>query len=153
MSIKQIYRTHKLRLQQLDYTCGPVSLLNVLAAKGQTGHGERELAALCKARPDFGTSNADLVKAAEHLGLEILEAADRADISRLEAYLDKNAYVIVCYISLGGGGHYSIVKEHDAQALYLLDCSYGLIRIEKATFLKCWRNKQEPAERWFMAIA
>lgn len=140
-------------MQKEDYTCGPVTLLNVLVAKGRTDHDEPELSRLCQAKPDTGTTNADMVKVAKELGLEILETGASADIDCLETYLDKGAHVIICYISLSGGGHYSIIKEYDDKAFYLLDCSYGLIRIEKPTLLKRWRNRHEAAERWFMAIA
>ena len=136
-----------------DHTCGPVTLFNVLVASGRTEHDEPELARLCQAKPDTGTTNADMVKAAKDLGLEILETGSEADIGQLEARLGKSAHVIVCYISLSGGGHYSIIQEYDDKAFCLLDCSCGLIRTEKPAFLKRRRNRREAAERWFMAIA
>ena len=152
MLISKIYQDKGLHIQQLNYTCGPVSLLNVLTLKGDKSHSETELARLCKAEAGRGTDTIDMVTAAKELGLEVAEAKPNAEISDLEGHLDAAAYPIVCYRSLGGGGHYSIVAEYDQEALYLFDCSYGLIRIDKATFYKCWRNKNEPLKRWFMAV-
>ena len=152
MSIKAVYQDQKLHIQELDYTCGPVTLLNVLSLKGNNNHDEFELAEACQAKPESGTPNTMMVKTASKLGLEVLEAKKEAEIKDLEDYLKQSAHVIVCYRSLGGGGHYSIVAESDQKALYLFDCAYGLIRIEKPTFYKRWRNKHEPIKRWFMAI-
>ena len=152
MLISKIYQEWGLHIQQLDYSCGPVSLLNVLALKGDKSRSETELAKLCKAEPNRGTDTIDLVAAARDIGLEVVEVKQDADISDLESHLNAAVYPIVCYRSLGGGGHYSIVTEYDDKALYLFDCSYGLIRIEKDTFYKVWRNKHEPLKRWFMAI-
>ena len=154
MPIKQLFKNQNLHIQKLNYTCGPVSLLNVLAAKGAAGnHSEESLAQLCGAKPGFGTSNEAMVETAGKLGLEVLEAAESADLGQVEEYLDRGACVIVCYLCLSGGGHYAVATEHDEAALYFLDCTHGLLRIEKDNFIGRWRNKHEPTERWFMAIA
>lgn len=152
MNIKQTYDDYGLHIQQLDFTCGPVSLWNVLALKGIPGYSERELAALCKSEPGFGTSNEMMVQAAAKLGLDVAEAKAPGEIAELEQHIDESHFVIVCYLCLSGGGHYSIISQYDTHAVYLRDCTHGLLRINKPTFYDRWRNGDEPVERWFMAI-
>ena len=152
MQISKIYQDKGLHIQQLGYSCGPVCLLNVLSLKGDNNHSEMELAKLCQAEPNRGTDTSDMVRAANQLGLQVIEAKQDAKISDLEHHIDNSNYPIVCYISLSGSGHYSIVSEYDSEAVYLFDCCYGLIRIEKPTFDKHWHNGNEPIKRWFMAI-
>ena len=152
-SIRKIYQDIGLHIQKLDYTCGPVSLLNVLSLRGDDrGRSEEQLASLCRAKPATGTSNKDMVRAAEALGLAVVETKQEAEISELEGQLDGGAYPIVGYRSLGGGGHYAVVIEYDQEALYLFDCAYGLLRIEKPIFRKRWRGQHDPAKRWFLAV-
>ena len=151
VSISRIFAAESLHIQRADFTCGPVTLLNVLAMRGDHSRTEDELAELCQARPGFGTSNEAMAVAAEHLGMVVVAVREDAAVADLERHIDDGAHVIVCYLALSGSGHYSIVSGHDERALYLHDCSYGLIRIEKATFERRWRNLDEPVERWFMA--
>ena len=151
VSISQIFAVENLHIQRGDSNCGPVTLLNVLAMQGDHSRTENELADLCQTQPGFGTSNEMMVAAAKQLGMEIVAVQEDAAIGDLERHIDDVAHVIVCYLSLSASGHYSIVSEYDDKALYLHDCCYGLIRIEKETFEARWRNLDEPAERWFMA--
>ena len=150
VSITRIFEAESLHIQQADWTCGPVTLLNVLAMRGDHSHTETELAELCHARPGFGTSNEMMVVAAKQLGLEVVVVQEDAAVEDLERHIDGGSHVIVCYLALSGSGHYSIVAGYDERALYLRDCSYGLIRIGKETFEGRWRNQDEPAERWLM---
>jgi len=42
MQIKKIFENNHLVLQEADFTCGPVALLNILALKGDSSHGEEK---------------------------------------------------------------------------------------------------------------
>ena len=154
MNIKDIYAQNGLAIQKADYTCGPVSLLNVLRMKGDTSHSEEEVAKLCKAKPGSGTDNKALVNAAKELGLNIIEEKKDASIDDLERNIDAGSYVIVNYFeAFSQDGHFSIVTNYDNRSLYIADCYDGLLRIEKKYFKNWWHNSDKTLHGWYVALA
>lgn len=153
MKIKQIYSDNNLAIQQKPYTCGPVSLLNVLQLKGDFSRTEDELAELCDAKPEIGTSNENMVKVAKQIDLGVIEVKQDASVEDLERSIDQGLSVIICYRHLySGGGHYGLITEHDEKAFYFRDCSYGFIRICKEDLKKFWYNQDKTVHGWFMAV-
>lgn len=151
MNVKDIFTSNNLAIQQTSYTCGPASLLNVLLLKGDSSHTESELAKLCDCKPKVGTSNANLVKAAKAIGLEVVEAKDQAAIEDIERHIDNGECVIACYhYAYSGEGHYAVVTEYDDEALYFRDCTSGFFRLKKKYFDKFWYGDE--SRRWLMAV-
>lgn len=153
MKITDIYRNNNLHIQVANYTCGPVSLLNILRMKGDASYSEDELAVICKAVPGKGTTNDNMVAAAKKIGLEVIETKANSQISDIERHIDNGDYVIINYFeAFSEDGHYSIAAEYDDKALYIADCYDGLIRIEKKYFPKWWHNSDNTIQGWFMAV-
>jgi predicted double-glycine peptidase len=153
MKIKRLFADNNLIIQQKSYTCGPVSLLNVLRLKGDSSYSEDEQAELCEAKQGVGTSHANLVKVARSIGLEVIAEKEQATIADLEQSLDKGHYVIVNYLYLySDEGHYGLITEYDDEAFYFRDCSYGFIRLHKSDFDNAWWNQKKTIHGWFMAI-
>jgi hypothetical protein len=67
MNVKDIFDDNHVVIQQGQSNCGPAALLNVLHLKGDFSHTEEELAQLCDAKVDYGTTPDNLVKAAKQL--------------------------------------------------------------------------------------
>jgi predicted double-glycine peptidase len=153
MKITQIFDDNHLAFQEAEYTCGPVTLMNLLRLKGDFSHSEAELAKLCKTKPDPGTLEEDMVAAAKTLGLDVVEAKEGATIKELEQHIDNGEFVIVCYFhAFAGEGHYGLVTEYDDKAVYLRDCSLGFIRLKKQYFEKYWHDHDGSVKRWLMAV-
>lgn len=153
MKITDIYKQNNLQIQVANYTCGPVSLLNVLRMKGDQSQSEESLTKLTKAIPGEGTYPPLMEAAAKELGLEITEAKFNAEIADLEKHLDAGDYVIINYFeAFSEDGHFSVVVEHDDRAIYIADCYIGLIRIEKKYFPKWWHSSDGSTQGWFMAV-
>lgn len=151
-TIKQIFADNNLAIQQLSYSCGPVSLLNILYQKGDFSHTEEELAELCDAKPGIGTANETLVKVAEDIGLEVAEVKQDANVSDIERNIDTGRFVIVNYFSAySGNGHYSIISEYDDRSLYFRDCSRGFFVLDKDEFENFWYNQNKTIYGWYMA--
>ena len=112
MNIKNIFSNEHLVIQELSYTCGPVALLNILHLKDDFTHNEKELAELCNAKTGIGTTNENLVKAAQKIGLELIEEKSNATVQDIQRNIDNGAYVIICYANAySGNGHYTVVTE------------------------------------------
>jgi len=153
MRAKAVIQNNGLIIQKANYTCGPVSLLNVLRLKGDGAYSEPELAQICKARPGSGTDNNDLVVAAKQIGLEVVEVRQNATIADIERHLDNAAYVIINYFeAFSQDGHYSVVTDYDEHALYIADCYDGFLRITKKYFPRWWHNSDGSIVGWFMAL-
>lgn len=153
MKIKQIYSDNNLSIQQKPYTCGPVSLLNVLQLQGDFSRTEDELANLCEAKPEIGTSNENMLRVAKEIGLHVVETKQDATIEDLERNIDQGLSVIVCYYHVyAGAGHYGLITEYDDKAFYFRDCSYGFIRIWKDDLKKFWYNQDKTVHGWFMSV-
>lgn len=153
MKIKQIYSDNNLAIQQKPYTCGPVSLLNVLHLKGDFSRTEDELAELCDAKPGIGTSNDAMIKVAKQINLDVIEVKQDASIENLERNIDQGLSVIICYNhAYAGEGHYGLITEYDEKVFYFRDCSYGFIRIWKEDLQKFWYNQDKTVYGWFMSI-
>lgn len=152
MTIKQLYTDNNLNIQEAEYTCGPVTLLNVLRLKGNSSHTEEELAKKCKSGPEHGTLNKDLVRVAKEIGIEVIEAKEGGTIADIEHHLDNGAYVIVCYQHLyADDGHYSVITEHDDVSFYFRDCSYGFFRLKKKYLPKAWYGSSG-SQQWYAAV-
>ena len=149
MNIRRIYQDNNLHIQQTNYTCGPCALLNILLLKGGNSHDEQTIASLCAAKPGIGTENEALLAAAQELGLKVVLSKANADLSDIENHLDQDHYVVVNYLhAFGGGGHYGLITEYDADSFYLRDSSFGFLRLKKQDFLKHWYNSDKTIPRW-----
>lgn len=152
MQIKEIFKKHDLSIQNSLFSCGPVSLLNILQKKNQNLYCEEDITKLCKTTT-AGTVNQDLINAAKKVGLEIIEELQGASIEDIERHLEKNHFVIVNYIqAFSGEGHYAVACEADENALYLRDSSLGFVRIKKKDFIKFWHNNDKSIKGWLLAV-
>ena len=153
MRIQTILAEHNVHIQELSYSCGPCSILNVLHLKGDFSQSEESPTQLCGAVKGVGTSNGSLVDGCLQVGLEVMETKNDAELKDIEKNIDQGYYVIVNYFdAFSGAGHYSIVTDYDEEAVYILDCSFGLFRLEKKDFLKHWHNKSKSIFRWYVAL-
>ncbi|MEX2043670.1 MAG: cysteine peptidase family C39 domain-containing protein [Patescibacteria group bacterium] len=153
MKVKNIFKEHGLYIQKESYSCGPCSILNVLRLKGDFSRNEYELIKLCDAKPNRGTSRANMVKVANDVGLKVIEETEEASTKDLERNLGKGAYVIIAYWhAYDEVGHYGLITDYDDEAFYFADCDFGFIRIWKENLGKFWHNTDKTAHRWFMAV-
>ena len=152
MLVTDIYIRHNLHLQIGESNCGPAALLNVLRFEGRDDHSEDELAELC-GTDQTGTTNENLVSAAGHVGLEIVDTRTGASLDGPARLLRDGCYVIVNYFcAFSGGGHYAPIIESDESAVYLFDSSYGLFRLSNHEFEPYWHNKNGDVRRWLLAV-
>jgi len=152
MNIKDIFAENHVVIQKESFTCGPCSLLNVLALKGDMSHDELELAERCGATPGVGSSHEDMVRVAREVGLVVIEEKSHATIEDIKRNIDDGAIIIVNFIDqYSGNGHYAVVTEYDEQALYLRDCTSGLFRLMEEYFVNCWRSG-DGIPHWYMSI-
>lgn len=129
-----------------------MSLLNILRLKGNPDYDELSLTKLCNALPGKGTTHENLVTAAECIGLECVEEKERGTVSDLERLIDGGNYVIINYlVAFSDSGHYTVVTNYDAEALYFYDCSYGFMRFEKEYLKKFWISK-DSIPQWYAAF-
>ena len=153
MTVQEIFAENDVVIQEGDYTCGPVAILNALHLKGDFSHNEEELAVLCDAKPGIGTTNEAIVKVAEQVGLEVIEEKSNAALEDIERNIDQGAYVIVCYLNaFSGNGHYTVITGYDDRAFYCVDSSYGLPRFYKPFFDKYWYGSDKSSVRWYAAV-
>lgn len=156
MSVKGLFTDNRVAIQNTTYTCGPTALLNILHLKDIFSRTEEELAKFCDTKPDVGTSNENLVKAAKEIGLEVLEVKSNADISDIERHIDDGVYVIICYANaFSGNGHYAVITDYDKQAVYCRDSNFGLFRFRKEYLDKFWHGQRDASagsNRWYMAV-
>lgn len=157
MNVKDIFDKNKLAIQQESYTCGPVALLNILHMKNDFSYNEEELARLCDARVGYGTTPENLVKAAQKLGLEVVEEKSNGNVEDIQRNIDMGAYVIILYKNaFSGNSHYTVVTKYDDKALYCRDSAFGLLRFSKEYLEKFWHGVTHDASRnskqWFMAL-
>ncbi len=156
MSVKKLLSDNNVSIQETTYTCGPTALLNILHLKNKFSLNEAELAKTCEAKPGIGTSNENLVKAAQKIGLEVIEVKSPAEISDIERNIDNGAYVIICYANaFSGNGHYTVVTDYDKNAIYCRDSNFGLFRFRKEYLDKFWYGQKDASvgsNRWYMAI-
>ncbi len=154
MNIPQLYIDHNFAFQQLGYTCGPVTLLNILRQRGDKSRSEEELASLCNALPGTGTTNDALVGAAKSVGLAVVAQKANAALDDIERHIDEAHAVIVNYFyAFSDEGHYAQVAGYDDYALYLADPTAGYMRIRKEYFVNHWHSQAGDIVRWFAAVA
>lgn len=153
MNTKQIFQVNNLQIQIANYTCGPVSLLNILRLKGDMSYTEDELSILCQSKPITGTENSVLVKVARKINLDIIEEKYNAEILDIERNINNGAYVVVNYFEpFTGESHYSVITNYDKKSLYFADCYLGYLRIEKWCFKKWWHNADNSIIGWYFAV-
>lgn len=156
MDVKDIFSDNKLAIQEASYTCGPVALLNALHLKNDFSRNEDELAQICKAKPGIGTTNENLVKAAQAVGFTVVEEKSDASVEDIERNIDSGSYVIICYANaFSGNGHYTLVTKYDDRALYCRDSAFGLFRFSKEYLINFWHGQRDAStgsNHWYMAI-
>lgn len=156
MNVRGIFSDNHLVIQELPFTYGPVALLNALHLKGDFSRTEDELAKLCDAKEHFGTTNENLVKAAQEIGFKLVEDKSNATVEDIQRNLDNGAYVIICYKNAySGNGHYTVVTEYDDQALYCRDSAFGFFRLSKEYLEKFWHGSTDASsgsKQWYMAV-
>ena len=154
ISVKEIYKKYNLHIQELPYSCGAVSLLNILHLKGSFDHTEESLVELCNARPGVGTDQPDLVTAVQALELlEVVEEKYGANLDDIRRHVDAGYYVIVNYSAgFSDSGHFAVVIEYDENAFYLFDSSYGFLRLENNGLESRWYNSDKTIKKWLLAI-
>jgi hypothetical protein len=156
MGVKSLLSDNHVAIQETTYTCGPVALLNVLHLKDDFSRTEEELAKICGAQPGVGTSNENLFKAAQEVGIKVIEVKSDATISDIERNIDNGAYVIICYANaFSGNGHYAVVTDYDKRAIYCRDSNFGLFRFRKEYLDKFWHGQRDASigsNRWYMAV-
>ena len=144
-------------IQQGQSNCGPAALLNVLHLKDDFTHNEEELAQLCEAKVGYGTTPENLVKAAQRLGIEVVEEKPNGTVEDIERNIDVGAYVIMLYSNAySGNSHYTVITEHDDRALYCRDSGFGLFRFSKEYLEKFWHGNSHDAsqdsKQWYVAV-
>lgn len=156
MSVKKILADNDVAIQETSYTCGPTALLNVLHLKNDFSRTEEELAKICKAKPGMGTNNENLAKAAQEIGLEVIEVKSDAEVSDIERNIDAGAYVIMCYANaFSGNGHYTVITDYDKRAIYCRDSNFGLLRFSKEYLDRFWHGQRDAStgsNRWYLAV-
>jgi predicted double-glycine peptidase len=153
MRVKDILTTYHLAIQEASFSCGPVSILNVLRLKGDFSHNEEELIKLCDAKLGIGSSNENVVKAAKLVGLKVVEEKTDASIADLEKQLDTGAYIIINYChAFSDLGHYAVITDYDNEALYFADSSLGFLRLRKNYLEKFWYNSDKTIYGWYVAL-
>lgn len=153
MNIRKLYQDNRHAFQTVGFSCGPVTLLNILRQRGDMSHTEEELIELCKADAVTGTTNDNLITAARTLGFTIVEERDKATVKDIERQLDEDNMVVVNYFyAFSNEGHYAQVAEYDDKAFYLIDPTAGYMRIKKEYFVTNWHSQDGTITGWFMAI-
>ena len=153
MNIPELLTEQGVHIQKLSYSCGPCSILNVLHIKGDFSQTEEGLTELCQALPGKGSKRDKVVSACQSVGLEVLESREGGVVEDIEGHLDAGAYVIVNYYhAFNGDGHYSVITDYDDRAVYIMDCSLGLIRLLKEDFAKYWYNSDKTVFGWYVAV-
>lgn len=154
MKLTRLYKDNNHAFQQAGYTCGPVTLLNILRQKGDNTHTEEDIAQTCHAVQGQGTTNDNLIKAAESFRLKIVETKADARAEDIERHVDQGNYVVVNYFyAFSGEGHYAEIADYDERAFYLIDPTAGYMRIRKEYFVNYWYNHDKTIAKWFLAVA
>ena len=152
MNSNSMNTAHTPLLQTTDYTCGPVSLLNILRMKGDSSYSEQELATMCGAT-ETGTDNAALVNLAKRIGLQVVEEKRAGALTDIQRHIDSGSFVIVNYfLTSRGFGHFSVVIGYDDETLYLADSYVGHLRIEKKNFSQHWHDTDKTLMGWYVAL-
>jgi predicted double-glycine peptidase len=153
MLIQDILSQNNIVIQEGAYTCGPCTILNVLRLKGDLSFSESELSELCEAKPCIGTTNEKIVDVVKKVGLDAIEEKRDSSLLDIERNLDQGAYVIVCYThAFAGEGHYAVIASHDENAFYLVDPSFGFLRLRKEYLEKFWFNSDSSIHGWYLAV-
>jgi ribosomal protein S18 acetylase RimI-like enzyme len=164
INIPSLYAELGVHIQELPYTCAQGAILGILNNK-KVNHSwnETDLAELCGAREGVGTPDkGKLLEACEETGLEVVESKQDASIDDIEHHIKANSddikdpdnvFVIVNYIdAFAGVGHYGAIFQQDEKAFYLVDPTFGLLRLEKPDFEANWHNTSGEIQHWFAAV-
>lgn len=146
--IKKVY------IQDLDYSCGPCCIINILQLRnGDSSFTETELSRICQSTEADGTSPAGMMLGLAAANLELVEAKEQATLDDIRQHLDQGHVVIVNFMHLyADEGHYAVVVSYDDYALYLIDSSYGQIRLDFEDFEKAWYDRESGRKRYMIAV-
>jgi ABC-type bacteriocin/lantibiotic exporter with double-glycine peptidase domain len=157
MNVKDIFADNHLVIQEGQSNCGPAALLNILHLKDDFSHNEEELAQLCEAKVGHGTTPENLVKAAQKLGLEVVEEKSNGTVEDIQRNIDTKSFVIILYKNaFSGHSHYTVVTKYDDLALYCRDSAFGLLRFSKEYLDRFWHGVDHDASKgskqWYIAV-
>lgn len=157
MNVKGIFVDNHLVIQHGQSNCGPAALLNILHLKEDFSRTEEELARICEAKLGYGTTPENLVRAAQKIGLEVVEERSNARLQDIHQNIDKGAYVVILSAAtFSGNSHYTVVTEYDDKAIYCRDSAYGFLRLSEEYLEKLWHGVDHDAshgsQRWYMAV-
>lgn len=157
MDVKKIFSDNHVVIQEGRSNCGPAALLNVLHLKGDFSHTEEELAQLCKTKVGYGTTPENIVKAAQQLGLELVEEKPEGNVNDIERNIDAGHFVIILYNNAySGNSHYTVITEYDDGAVYCRDSAFGFFRFSKENLEKFWHgvahDASQNSKQWYMAV-
>ncbi len=139
--------------------CGPASLKILLSHYGKE-YTETELAQLCLATAEHGTSHKDLIQAIKKLGGDPIEKAG-ATIDEIKAYVDQDIPVIVGWWSADNDpdDHFSVVYAVDEKGISMMDpeLDEGTRTLSHKAFEQVWYDFDGPenkrVDRWMVAVA
>ncbi len=154
MNIKKVLSDYNIHQQVLPYSCGPCTIMNILRMKGDFSRSEDEMVKICEAIPGRGTPQPNMLKACKEVGVEVVESKGNASMQDIERNIDKGLYVILNYFNaFSGNGHYSFVTDYDDDAIYIADCSLGLLRLRKERLEKNWYGTaDDDVKQWYAAV-
>jgi ABC-type bacteriocin/lantibiotic exporter with double-glycine peptidase domain len=129
--------------------CAPATLKMLLTFFNLNGQelSDLELAKVCGTDPHVGTTNRQMIEAAEKFGLKCEEKYN-ASFEDIDKALNRGNPVVVDYFTPGRtdrglgempDGHYSICVDLDEKYIYLQDPEIGGLRkILREDFLRVW---------------
>lgn len=152
---QDFFTTKKVYIQDQDYSCGPCCIINIFNLKGQIcPKDEAELCRICQTNKADGTSPDGMLLGLKAVGLEVVEMKEKARLSDIHKHLDQGHYVIVNYMHLyAAEGHYGVIVKCDDYALYMVDSSYGMIRLDNKDFEKAWHDTDSGRQQFMIAVA
>lgn len=150
----EFYPVHQVYIQDTNYSCGPAAIINVLRLKKNNAiPKEKELCRICETNAKTGTLPEGMFRGIDAAGLKVVEAKENGSIKEIKKHLDNGAWVIVNYMHLYAGcGHYGVVTAYDEDAIYLMDSSFGLLRLDYDEFEPFWYDKQLGNKKYFIAV-
>lgn len=123
--------------QTAEYTCAPVSLGNLLLARGkQLGVTERELTLLAGTTIE-GTALNNLIWAAECFGLRVVTCGVMS-LSELER---QGGPALVTVSTLPTVRHMTLLTGFSDKGVHFVDPAYGARTISRERFQKIWYGK------------
>ena len=138
--IKQMIKLKPFR--ETPGLCGPASLKMILDYYG-VSVSEEDLAKVCGASKEKGTSIKGLIKGAKHFGFSVF-LKEKSTLGDLKYFIKKKIPVIVDWFA-EDDGHYSIVVDINKKEVVLMDPALRKIlvyirrrKFSPATFRRIW---------------